>query len=85
MVQPTRNTPRSPGNCAAHCPAPAPTECLSEEITMHRYIHSTPSQEQSCCSYGPLLRATEQQNLLLAELLTAINGLTAVLCARRES
>ena len=84
MAQPIRNTPRSTGNCSTPCPTPTPTECQSEQMPMHRYIYSTPCQEQSCCSYGSLLRAAEQQNLLLTELLSAVNGLTAFLCAQRE-
>ena len=52
------------------------------QITMRRYIHSTPHGEQICCSNGPLLRAVEQQNLLLTELVSAVNGLTALLCTR---
>ena len=84
MAQPIRNTPRSTGNCNTPCPTPATTECQTEQIPMHRYIYSTPCQEQSCCSYGPLLRAAEQQNLLLTELLSAVNSLTAILCARQD-
>ena len=64
---------------------PAPKEPTVSQVTMRRYIHSSPCAEQTACSHGPLLRAVEQQNLLLTELLSAVNGLTALLCSRTTS
>jgi len=84
MAQYTKPTQRPAIKYAATPPTPAVETPPPPQVTMRRYIHPAPCTEQGFCSSGPLLRAVEQQNLLLTELLSAVNGLTALLCSRSE-
>lgn len=54
--------------------------------SMQRHVHTIPLREKGETPQSTqqtlLLRALEQQTNLLTELLSAVNGLTALLCSR---
>lgn len=57
--------------------------------SMHRYIHPLPDRANPENASGDrsvaLLRAVEEQNALLTDLLAAVNGLAALVCGRSGS
>jgi len=61
----------------------------SSQPVMHRHIHPIPVSDylepHSPGHQNALLRAIEQQNALLTDLLCAVNGLSALMCKKGPS
>lgn len=73
---------------AAAVPAARPLRPDDLQPAVQRHAHPIPLKNSPDLSLSDgqsaLLRAVERQNVLLTDLLGAVNGLTALLCSQRS-
>ena len=91
----TRHSPEAPCQAVAAetFPAPAASEHHIQpplsQPPMRRHIHLIPQLENDNIAHTyqqtTLLRTLEQQNALLTDLISAVNGLAALICSRGSS